>query len=313
LTLTLAITGGTGFVGGHLIRAALAQGHSVRALARRDPPAVATEGSDRLVWVRGALDEPSRLDELVAGTDAVIHVAGVINGRTAADFVAGNLGGTEAMADAACRQGVRRFIQLSSLAARRPRLSSYGASKAQADAAVRRSKLDWTILRPPAVYGPGDRETLLLFQMVDRGLAVLPGRGRFSMLEVTDLARALLALVSAPASHKMTLEIDDGTPGGLDHRTLAILIGKAIGKRPILLPVPAATLRLGALLDTAAAKVARRQPRLSFDRARYLAHSDWTARTGQMTALGIWEPLWQAEAGLKRAADWYREHGWLKG
>ena len=111
------------------------------------------------------------------GADAVIHIAGLINAADAAGFEPGNVGGTLAMIDAATAGGVRRFVHVSSLAAREPKLSLYGASKARAEELVERSGLDWAIVRPPAVYGPGDRETFELFQMARRGLIAGAAQG----------------------------------------------------------------------------------------------------------------------------------------
>ena len=115
-----------------------------------------------------------------------------------------------AMIDAARAAGVRRFIHISSLAAREPDLSDYGWSKAKAERVVAASGLDWTIVRPPAVYGPGDRETFELFKMARRGLVALPPKGRFSVLHVEDLCRLILALVDRPDTFLQTYEPDDG-------------------------------------------------------------------------------------------------------
>src|SRR5687767_595612 len=151
----LAITGGTGFVGSHLLRTALGAGHRVSALTRR-PQSV----RNTLSWVEGDLADRAALARLVEGADAVIHVAGVLNARDRAGFEDGNVAGTLAMLAAATAAGIRRFVFVSSLAAREPELSMYGGSKARAEALVESSGLDWSIVRPPAVYGPGDRETL---------------------------------------------------------------------------------------------------------------------------------------------------------
>jgi uncharacterized protein YbjT (DUF2867 family) len=192
MSQVLAVTGGTGFVGQHLLRIAREAGYPLRALTRR--PQAPEEG---IIWVRGDLDSPESLDELLLGADAVIHIAGLISGSPA-QFAAVNVGGTAALLAAAARVGVRRLIHISSLAAREPSLSRYGESKSQSEALVQSSGLDWTIVRPPAVFGPGDRETLELFRMARRGFVALPPRGRFSVIHVEDLCRLLLAVVAAP-------------------------------------------------------------------------------------------------------------------
>jgi nucleoside-diphosphate-sugar epimerase len=300
----LAITGGTGFVGGHLIDAALAAGHEVRALARRTQPA-----RPGVIWVAGALADVPALAELVAGADAVIHVAGVINARDRASFDAGNVEGTRVLL--AASQAVPRFIQVSSLAARAPSLSHYGASKAAADALVAAARPDASIVRPPAVYGPGDRETAQLFRMIAGGLAPLPGRGRLSLIEVTDLCRALLALAMHPAGAGGVFEIDDGTPQGFSQRQFAALIADALGVSPLYVTLPRWLLTAAAGIDTLRARLTGGLPRLSFDRARYFAHPDWTANSAPLRALGIWQPEVAASDGIAGAARWYRERGWI--
>ncbi len=164
--MTLAITGGTGFVGGAVIAMALEEGFAVRALTRR--PQRDTEG---LTWVAGALNRPESLDALVEGASAVLHIAGVVNAPDRDGFAEGNVEGTRAVLAAAGRAGVTRFVHVSSLAAREPDLSDYGWSKAEAEVAIAGSPLAWDMVRPPAIYGPGDMEMLELFRLARRGLA----------------------------------------------------------------------------------------------------------------------------------------------
>ncbi len=304
--MKVAVTGGTGFVGSHLLRIAPALGFTARALTRR-----AQDALPSIEWIEGALDDKGALTRLVEGADAVIHIAGVINARDRAGFDAGNITGTANMVAAAKAAGIARFIHLSSLSVREPQLSAYGASKHAAEDVVIQSGLDWTIVRPPAVYGPGDRETLEVFRMVARGLAVLPGGGRFSLIHVEDLGRALLALTNAPDAIGQTYEIEDGTPGGLSHRDMAGLIAGALGVSPLYLPLPAAALHLGAAFDTLRARFSGDLPKLSFDRARYLAHADWTADARRLVALGCWTPHIASTEGVAQTADWYRAAGWL--
>ena len=295
---TIAVTGGTGFVGQRLLRMAAERGFDVRALTRRpQPPSLGIE------WVEGDLSRPG---ELCRGAEAVIHVAGVINAPTAAEFDAGNVGGTQALIDAAKAAGVRRFVHVSSLAAREPALSRYGASKAKSEALFPRCGLDWVIVRPPAVYGPGDRETLELFRLAARGLALVPMRGRASFIHADDLAGALLALATNDASG--TFEPDDGHPDGHEHGDFARMIGEAVGRRPLVVRVPKAGMLAGAAVDTALARMTGKLPKLSFDRAHYFAHPNWVSRR---TAIPGWSPQIIARDGLASTARWYRAQGWL--
>jgi nucleoside-diphosphate-sugar epimerase len=300
---TLAITGGTGFVGATLIRLALEQGHQVRALTRRPQP-----DQPGVIWVPGALDDPASLSALMQGAEAVIHVAGVVNTPTRAGFIAGNIIGTEAMLAAAKQAGVRRFIHVSSLSAREPALSVYGWSKAEAEARVAASGLDWTMARPPAIYGPGDLDQLDLFKAAKMGIMPLPPHGRLSLLEVSDLSRLLLALVSAPETAGHIYEADDGTPGGWTHETYGRAIGAAMGRRVLALSLPAFIVRLGARAD----RLWRGdKAKLTADRAAYFCHPDWVISPAARPPSGLWTPQVETRAGLKATADWYRAQGWI--
>lgn len=303
---TLALTGATGFVGAHLLEAALAQGWQVRALARR--PQRERAG---VTWVEGDLAGRDALARLSEGANAVIHVAGAINAPDRAGFERANVEGTAAMLEAARASGDGRFVQVSSLAAREPDLSDYGWSKAQADALVAGSGLDWTIIRPPAVYGPGDRETLQLFRAVKGGVVPVVGEGRFSIIHVHDLAQALLAAATAPELRGATHEVCDATPGGFDQPGFARAIGTAMGVSPRILRLPTGLLRPAAALAEGWAGLTGGRAKLSRDRARYFAHPDWVASRAPLAETGLWRPSIPAGEGLRATADWYRRAGWL--
>lgn len=301
----LAITGGTGFVGGHLLDLAIRKGHKVRALTRRVQPHRAG-----LTWIRGDLSDDAALSGLCCGADAVIHVAGVVNAKDERGFHAGNVAGTAAMLSAAAGCNLRRFVHVSSLSAREPDLSLYGASKAEAEALVRQSAFDWVIVQPPAVFGPGDTEMVDLYRLAAHGLALLPGRGRFSMIYVADLAAALLALALSDKGSRQTFEIA-GPPAALSHGEVAEMIGAALGRRVRKLRLPTSALKLGAGIDTLRSRISGRLPKLSRDRARYIAHPDWIADPAALMALGIWTPETPVADGIRRTADWYRAEGVL--
>jgi uncharacterized protein YbjT (DUF2867 family) len=298
----LAITGGTGFVGGTLVRHAVMRGHKVRALTRKSQ-----SGPSRVEWVNGALDAPESLVRLAVGADAVIHVAGAINAPDRAGFQTDNVFGTLNMVEAAKAAGVKRFVHVSSLAAREPELSDYGWSKARSEQVVAASGLEWTVVRPPAVYGPGDRETLELFRMARRGLMLLPPTGRLSVIEVSDLSRFLLTLVARDGTVGETYEPDDGYESGWTHRQFAESIAAAVGrKRVATLAVPRGLMRLGARVDRL---VRRGRAKLTPDRASFYGHPDWVAKLRPPAEL--WRPHIETNAGLKATAIAYRAAGWL--
>ncbi len=301
--MRLAITGATGFVGSHLVDAALAAGHEVSALTRREQPP-----REAVTWIGGDLQDTPALEWLVSDADAVIHVAGVISAQSASAFEKGNVEGTLAMLAAATAGGVRRFVHVSSLAAREPGLSLYGASKAKSEELVHGSGLDWAIVRPPAVYGPGDKETLELFRMAKLGLMLMPPKGRVSVIHVDDLARLLLALVAGPAPSKLLIEPDDGKPGGWTHREFARALGQAVGTRPAILSSPSILLRLAARADQL---FRRDKAKLTVDRAAYFSHRNWVIEYKRGAPPNLWRPQVATMEGLRQTADWYRMQGWL--
>ena len=300
--MTIAVTGGTGFVGAHLLRMASEQGYGLRALTRR--PVASADG---ITWIEGALDRPESLRSLAEGADAVVHIAGLISGSRA-EFEAVNAGGTANMIEAARSAGVQRFIHISTLAAREPELSNYGWSKCETERIVKASGLDWTIVRPPAVFGPGDRETLELFKMAKRGLVALPPRGRFSVIHVEDLCRLILALLDAPENIGSIYEPDDGREGGWDNRHFARTLGRLFGKRATTIAMPRLVLAGAARLD----RLFRRGgAKLTPDRVSYFCHPDWVTRAERRPPATLWQPEVRTATGLKATAEWYRQHGWL--
>jgi len=300
--MRLAVTGGTGFVGSHLIEAALAEGHQIKALARRPQPP-----QEGVTWVTGALDRPDSLAELCEGCDAVIHIAGVINGDAHA-FHQGNVVGTENMVDAATAAGVQRFIYISSLAAREPSLSAYGRSKCESEEPVIAAGPDWTIIRPPAIYGPRDREMFELFRIAKKGVVPLPPGGSLSIIHVRDLCRLMLACLDQEISHGRTYEPDDGRPDGWTMIELAHAIGKAVGNKVLPLPISKRLLLAGVTLDRL---VRGKKAKLTRDRVNYFCHPDWTAAPHAFPPPELWRAQIPTEEGLAATARWYKAQGWL--
>jgi uncharacterized protein YbjT (DUF2867 family) len=287
------------------MRQAVEQGWHVRALTRRPQPERAG-----VTWIAGALDKPDSLAEMAAGSDVVMHIAGVVNVPTRAAFEAGNATATRQVIEAARGASVTRFIHVSSLAAREPGLSNYGWSKQRAEIIVRDSGLDWTIVRPPAVFGPGDTEMLDLFRMARRGIALLPPTGRMSAIYVDDLARLLVALAAdRDASIGAVYEPDDGKPTGWSHRSFARAIGRAVGRSHVsTLAIPRFVLKAGGQID----KLVRRgRAKLTPDRARYIAHPDWVATAGAHPPADLWRPERETDDALAETVRWYRREGWL--
>lgn len=302
--MKIAVTGGTGFVGQAVLDMMADRGIAARALARKVP-----DNRPEVEWIAGNLGDAGALGELVSGTDAVIHIAGLTNNPDPGQFEVANVAGTAAMLEAAQQAGVNRFVFVSSLSAREPKLSAYGASKAAAEDLVGRSKLDWTTVRPPAVYGPRDTDMFELFRSARYGFIPLPPGGATSMIHVGDLAALLLDLVPSSAqTRRKTFEPDDGREGGWSYKEMAGAIGDAVG-RPVFAPnLPAQLLRGAAGVD----KLLRGgNAKLTADRVGYMCHPNWVVRSDRAVPTDVWKPSVDTRAGLKSTAEWYRDQGWF--
>lgn len=300
----IAVTGATGFVGQAVLEEASRRDLAVRALTRREQPK-----RTGVTWVGGDLGNRAALNRLVKGAEAVIHVAGVVNAPDAAGFEAGNVAGTLEVIEAAAKAGVPRFIHVSSLAAREPDLSTYGASKRRAEQIVAASGLDWTTVRPPAIFGPHDTELFELFRAAKWGVVPMPAQGRASIMHVGDLARLLFALL--PGSEDVTRKIfepDDGRSQGWSHRELARAIGQAMGKRVWVPQLSRDTLLRAAALDRF---LRRGKAKLTPDRVNYMTHPDWLCSQELAPPPALWTPQVETRQGLKETAVWYRSKGWL--
>lgn len=301
----IAMTGATGFVGAATLDAALHRANRVRALTRRDQPA-----KKGVQWVRGTLDDADALADLVKDAGTVIHIAGLTNTPNPGRFEAANVTGTANMIAAAQAAGAERFVFVSSLSAREPGLSAYGGSKARAEELVKASGLDWTIVRPPGVYGPGDTDYLDLFKAAKFGMVPVPPEGRSSLIHVQDLARLLVALAARnPITTGQTYEPWDDNAFGYEHKELASMIGDAMDNpNTKAVSLPPAVMEFGAKVD---GFLRGPKAKLTPDRVGYMLHPDWVCDMKKAPPLSLWQAVWGGEAGLKMTAEWYKEQGWL--
>jgi len=310
----LALTGATGFVGSHVLRAALRRGWKVRALVR--DPARLTTAHPELAVITGDLDDRDALRHLLEGADAAIHLAGLVAAARRGDFTRVNVNGAANVARAAARAGTARLVHVSSLAARHAGLSPYAASKRASEEAVRdgaASRVSLVTIRPPAVYGPGDRATLGLFDQLTRRRALLPGRreSRFSLIHAADLAEALLELAETGAAAGEVLEIDDGKPGGYSWRELAAIASRELGRPLSLLMLPRPLVKAAGLAADAASALSGRAFMLSSAKANELYHPDWVARPPLVGEKTGWTARLDFAQGFRDTLQWYCQHGWL--
>jgi nucleoside-diphosphate-sugar epimerase len=257
----------------------------------------------------------------------VYHVAGQIAARNAAEFMACNRDGTANVLEAARDGGARRLLFVSSLAVAGPTtpghpvdetrppapVTDYGRSKLAAEVLVRAMPFPWTIVRPPVVYGEWDRGTLKIFQLARRGVVPVFGDGsqELSVIHAEDLARALIAAATAPAAAGHVYFASHPTP--TTSRALVLAAGRAMGggRTPRIVPVPAIVAR-GVLWATGTlAHIAGRATLLSADKANEYLAPAWTCRSDALTRDTGWRAGIALDDGLRRAADWYQEVGWL--
>ena len=310
----IAVTGATGFVGARLVRTLAESGRQVRILTRRMPPSLPETA--RVELVLGDLDDALALRRLVTGADALVHVAGIIKARHARDFQVVNVEGTRhvaaALSDAAPRIPV---IHISSLAARASQLSPYAASKRGGEEAITAiaERQPLTIIRPPAVYGPGDTEILPMFRAAAAGLCPVPAASgaRLSLIHVQDLATAIAAALKTPPQRPL-YEVDDGHSGGYSWPEISLALSQALGRqvRSIRLPRPVMTV-------VAAAVEAHRSlggpvTALCLDKLGELYHPDWVASGPRLEAETSWHPAFALAEGFRDTIAGYRAAGWLK-
>jgi nucleoside-diphosphate-sugar epimerase len=315
--MQIALTGATGFVGAHTAHELIRSGHGVRLLVR-DPARLAPSLAGQGAVMEGDLDNAAALARLVEGVDAVIHVAGAIKAASLDRFMAANAHGAARLAAAAARVGVKRFVHVSSLAAREPQLSGYCASKAAGEVAVRAAAdaspgMALTIIRPPAVYGPGDRATLPLVRQLSNPVCLMTGTPgqRLSLIHVADLATALVVAAEGAGRAGACYEIDDGTPGGYSHAAMAEAASQATGRVSKVAHLPRALLALVGAGAEGVMSVTGRPVILSRGKVRELYHADWVCTGEKFEHAGPWKARYRFAEGYADTLRWYRTNGWL--
>ena len=318
------VTGGTGFVGAHLVRALLERGGEVTCLVRSPAKAQALGWRDVRI-VRGDLDDARALAQGCAGVDVVFHVAGRISARDLPEFMEANRDGTANVLEAASLQPPQRFVLVSSLAAggpttpgapideaRRPSpVTPYGQSKLAAEILVRAMPFPWTIVRPPTVYGEWDHEVLKVFKLARRGLVPVFGDGlqELSVIYAGDLAGALVTAATSPGAARKVYYA--AHPAVTTSRELVRAVGRAVGREPRIVPLPAPVARAMLWAIGSLAHLAGRATVLSADKADEFLAPAWTCRPDALMQDTGWRAATDLDTGLRRTADWYRAEGWL--
>jgi nucleoside-diphosphate-sugar epimerase len=323
--MNVALTGGTGFVGSHLAEALRARGDAVTCLVRTSAAAAPLQALGCRCVV-GTLEDDRALATLVNGAEIVYHVAGLVGLASAEALLRVNRDGAARVADAARAAGVRRLLHVSSLAVTGPTVpgraldeagaprpvTTYGRSKQAGEDAVRASGATFTIVRPPIVYGPRDRQVLRLFRMARRGLAPLLGDGRrqeLSLVHARDLAGALVA--AATSEHTAGGTYHAAHPIPVTQRALVEGIGAALGRRVRLVALSPTLVRSALAVAGAAARLRGRATLLDPAKAAELLAPAWTCSSAALERDAGWRAATSLQDGLGETAHWYRQAGWL--
>ena len=293
------LTGATGFIGQRLQKALLGNGQKVTALVRP-----ISAHSARLLpgvnCLQADLSDSEILAPAVSEAEAVIYCAGSVRGRQLDDFRAANIAGVRSMVDAMNLADARvPLLLVSSLAASRPHVSDYANSKFLGEQEVREhASFPWTIFRPPAVYGPGDKEMLPILKLAMKGLVTPTGprEQRLSLIHVDDLAAAVLAwLQSRDQCRGRVFTLDDGHSGGYDWQEIAETAS------PGRLPAgeyPGLAFVRGGRDEPVSLALLRYHPMLTPGKARELTQADWVCNNSDLSAATGWAPAIDLEQGL---------------
>jgi dihydroflavonol-4-reductase len=318
------VTGATGFVGSHLVEALRQRGVEVTALAR-SPAKAAMLHAQEVRVMSGDLHDFASLELAAADQDVIYHVAGVVAARSETEFLAANQGGTRNVVSAAERCGTPRLVLVSSLAAGGPAIrgmplngseapkpvTAYGRSKLAAERVVKASVLPWSIVRPPIVYGPRDREVLKLFRLGRLGIAPVFGDGtqELSAVHAVDLANALIAVGNSPIAIGRIYNACH--PEVFTSAEFCRAIGAAMGRPVGTLCIPAVVGRALLSLTGTSARLTGQTTILTSDKANEFFQPAWTGDpTPLMNDCG-WRAGYDLRSGLADTYRWYREAGWL--
>jgi len=318
----ILVTGGTGFIGTHLLEKLAASGEAVRALVRRSrtvrslPAGVAT--------VFGDLASGEGLAEALEGSHAIIHLAGVTKALRTEDYYTGNVRATEQLAGAVAGRGLR-LVHVSSLAAIGPAtpgaplaeeaephpLTHYGKSKLEAERVVRRVVPDAVIVRPPVVYGPRDTDVFQLLKSISKGLVleIAGGERWFNAIYVKDLVDGLLAAVHTSAAAGRTYFLAHPKP--ISWRQLGASAARIMGRTPHVLTVPFPLAHAAGACAEVWARLSGKPGIVSREKVAEARCLAWTCDTGRAAReLGFVAPT-SLDEGLTATLAWYKEAGWL--
>ena len=328
------VTGGTGFIGSHLVERLVDQGYHVTCLIRKTSNLrwlnhLVAAKPPQVQLVMGDLHDCDALAQHVQDADLVFHLAGLTKAPDAATYNRVNAGGTKRLIQACLdtHTNLDRFVYCSSLAAVGPScdttpntedvtpqpLTDYGSSKLKGEMIVHEyaDRLPITIIRPPAVYGPRDADIFLFFQMINRGVMPILGDADklLSLVHVKDLVAGIYTAAVSEHAIGETYFLTDGDI--YTWMEIERTIADALEKCPFKVKVPLFLLDFLSLFAEVAAKITRQTPTLNRQKVRDLKQRFWICdSTKAQKELG-YRPTYSLQKGIQETADWYRANGWL--
>ena len=326
--MRVAVTGATGFLGAHVVAALRSGGHGLRILVRDPRKAVRVlgepSGTASPTHVVGDLADPIALRELCDGVDALVHLAGLVGARSRSEYEAVNVDGCRTLYAIAREVGAPalRVVHMSSLAAAGPHasagseapVSDYGRSKLAGERELAQALTGWTVLRPGAIFGPGDREFLPLFRAARRRFIPVPGAPdrRVPLAYVEDVAAVVARAVECPPIH---LALDVVDPADRTLREFLTELRRALGRTPgeeRVVGLPDGLVRLAARASSAVLG-SRLPPTWAVDRVEDLLAGSWRTDGAGLAAALEWRDWTPLAEALTRTVAWYREHGLVRG
>jgi nucleoside-diphosphate-sugar epimerase len=323
------VTGANGFLGSWLVRALTARGRKVACLLRPGSDVSGLIGQ-RYEPVAGDVTDAASLARAVEGRDVVFHLAGIRRAANREDFFRVNAEGTRLLCEAlVATSGARkpRLVLASSLGAsgpstrERPRVEEdpfqpaewYGESKAEAEriALSYADRVPVTVVRPPRIVGPGDRENLLVFKLVARGVRLELGGGPrpLTLVDVEDVVDLLLLLAERDEALGQSFFVGHPQPFTLEE--LQGLAAEALGVKPRTVHLSPAVLTALATLADGVTRVTGRRLPLNRKFARQLLVPAWTCSSAKAERLLGFRATRNPADSIRRGAHWYKEHGWL--
>jgi nucleoside-diphosphate-sugar epimerase len=328
--MTILVTGATGFLGSHVAEQLARQGQKVRALVRSSSDTRFLQSLGSVEFAQGSVEDRESVLAAAEGVTGIVHAAGLVKAKSASDFMRTNAHGTENLLDAALanRATLKRFVLVSSLAALRPSdgsgnpiaedveprpVTDYGRSKAAAERAAfaKKDQIPLVVIRPPAIYGPRDKEILAFFKSIKLGVMPLLGstQNKLSMIYGSDCADACVKALGTDLPSGTTLHVDDGAVHTMEE--MIVQAEAAMGKRARLrFRLPRRLVETAALGVEFYGRATNQAVMLTRDKCNEL-FEQWVCDGSRARTLLGWQPLVPFDEGIRRTVAWYRQAGWL--